>query len=241
MPEVCFSGQPQRPCHPGQRPPETLRPVARDTRYCASSVAGEMTSRISILRNSTLRHRVLVPVSVRRGAGSIERDCFPMPSRPPSGSAALLFRRTHFENPRRSVRFDHRIHRHTPKVLSPQPAATPNNARKATPTARSTNALLLQAWSTAISQTKNSPIAPTATIFRNMGTPKVLQTKEDVPILLNCFGVRSDTNHGRRSVRLSRHYLEGLPESARSYPAHCSTGNRGYLGKLGSVADRWHM
>src|SRR5580765_743209 len=60
---------------------------------------------------------------------------------------------------------------HTPNFRSPHAAARPNKAMKATPTARSTVVLLLQDWSTATSQTRNSPIAPTARIFSNMTTP----------------------------------------------------------------------
>jgi hypothetical protein len=67
--------------------------------------------------------------------------------------------------------FGCRFQRHTPNVLSPHAAATANNTIKATPTDRSTAVLLLQAWSTATVQMKNSPIAPTVKIFSNIMSP----------------------------------------------------------------------
>jgi hypothetical protein len=114
--------------------------------------------------------------------------------------AALLFR------------FDLRSQRHAPKFLSPQAAATPNSARKATPTARSTAELLLQAWSTAIAQTQNSPIAPTARILKNTGTPSPQKTAGQFlscSIAPECAVTRITS--GQHSARLSDATQKGFP------------------------------
>jgi len=53
-------------------------------------------------------------------------------------------------------------------VLTPHQAAKPNAARKASPITRPEIVLLLQAWSTATSQTKNRAMPQSANIFKNM-------------------------------------------------------------------------
>jgi len=55
-------------------------------------------------------------------------------------------------------------------VRAPQAAAAPNNAIKTIPTNRSETALLLQPWSTAVSQTKKTMIASTANPFSSIIT-----------------------------------------------------------------------
>ena len=53
-------------------------------------------------------------------------------------------------------------------VRTPHAAAMPNAAMKATPIVRSNGALLLQPWSTATAQTKNSTIEMVPRIFSSM-------------------------------------------------------------------------
>jgi hypothetical protein len=114
---------------------------------------------------------------------------------------------------------------HRPNVLSPQVAAAANAARKTKPVTRCESEFLLQAWSTAMSQTKKSPIAVTARVL--MSIPIPLYRAHDAPGGLSC-AVRAVTRPD---------HVSSLGSSF-SYPRHCSTGKRGYLGKDGSVAER---
>ena len=59
---------------------------------------------------------------------------------------------------------------------------------------------------------------------------------------------RSDAGHAGEALTLNRiecswgDYWDepSVPDLSARYPEHCSTGSRGYFGKLGSVAESWH-
>jgi hypothetical protein len=77
-----------------------------------------------------------------------------------------------------SLKFDFATQRQRPnKVRIPQKAEQPNTPRKATPIKRSVSELLLQAWSTAISQTTNKIIAIALRTFSMRRSPLDYATK----------------------------------------------------------------
>src|SRR5437763_5067124 len=85
------------------------------------------------------------------------------------------------------------------RVRTPHPAANPNSVMKATLMKRPETALLLQPWSTAITQSKNRTTAMKARIFSNINCSfQDPSTCEGSVALMvsSCAACCSDTDHG---------------------------------------------
>jgi hypothetical protein len=103
--------------------------------------------------------------------------------------------------------------------------------------------LLLQAWSTAIIQTKNSVMAIPAKILRKINPP-VTNTKVfslcgkgrgSAVIAITAARRTAGAPEGERE-RKRKSYVDEFCRSGR-YPSQVSTGSRGYLGNFGFVAE----